>query len=80
MFLTWPDLPWTFLTGKFYDPLAWVSLSPVTILLKILFQKLCQDKCDWDEVILRRADREMEGPDLWSERSSADLVPEELSS
>ena len=36
------------LIGKFYDPLGF--LSPV-IRFKILFQKLCQCKADWDEII-----------------------------
>ena len=29
-----------------YDPLGWIS--PVVIAMKILFQKLCMDKEDWD--------------------------------
>ena len=37
------------LIGRFYDPLGFLSL--VIICFKILFQKLCQCKCDWDEVI-----------------------------
>ena len=37
------------LVGKFYDPLGF--LSPVIIKFKILFQKLCQLKSGWDEVI-----------------------------
>ena len=37
------------LIGKFYDLLGF--LSPVIICFKIFFQKLCQCKCDWDEVI-----------------------------
>ena len=35
------------LIGKFYDPLG--LLVPITIKFKILFQKLCQDKLEWDE-------------------------------
>ena len=37
------------LIGKFYDPLGF--LSPVIVNFKILFQKLCQCKSDWDNVI-----------------------------
>lgn len=37
------------LIGKFYDPLGY--LSPVVIRFKILFQKLCQCRSDWDDVI-----------------------------
>eukprot|EP00112_Aurelia_sp_Birch-Aquarium-sp1_P017158 Seg3959.1 transcript_id=Seg3959.1/GoldUCD/mRNA.D3Y31 product="ATP-dependent DNA helicase tlh1" protein_id=Seg3959.1/GoldUCD/D3Y31 len=33
-------------TAKIFDPLG--VLSPVVILLKILFQQICKDKCDWD--------------------------------
>ena len=34
------------LVGKFYDPLGF--LAPVTIRFKMLFQKLCRDKMEWD--------------------------------
>ena len=34
------------LTGKFYDHLRF--LAPVTIKFKVLFQKLCRDKLEWD--------------------------------
>ena len=37
------------LVGKFYDPLGF--LLPVIIKFKMLFQKLCQCKSDWDQVI-----------------------------
>ena len=37
------------LVGRFYDPLGF--LSPVIIKFKILFQKLCQSKSNWDQVI-----------------------------
>lgn len=39
------------LIGKFYDLLGF--LLPVIIKFKILFQKLCQSKTDWDEAITR---------------------------
>jgi hypothetical protein len=34
------------LIGRFYDPLGF--LAPVTVKYKVLFQKLCQSKVDWD--------------------------------
>ena len=34
------------LIGRFYDPFGY--LAPITIRFKILFQKLCQSKLDWD--------------------------------
>ena len=37
------------LIGKFYDPLGF--LAPVTVRFKILFQKMCQDKIDWDTTL-----------------------------
>ena len=37
------------LVGKFYDPLGF--LAPVTIRFKILFQKMCQEKIDWDNTL-----------------------------
>ena len=37
------------LIGKFYDPLGF--LAPVTVKFKILFQKLCQTKHDWDNLL-----------------------------
>ena len=37
------------LIGRFYNPLGFLSL--VIIRFKILFQRLCQCKSDWDDVI-----------------------------
>lgn len=37
------------LIGKFYDPLGF--LTPVTVRFKILFQKMCRDKIDWDTTL-----------------------------
>ena len=34
------------LVGKFYDALGF--LAPVKIRFKMLFQKLCRDKLEWD--------------------------------
>ena len=34
-------------TARVYDPLGWIS--PILIEMKLLFQKLCQSKEDWDE-------------------------------
>ena len=36
-------------TAKVFDPLG--ILSPVIIKLKILFQQLCKEKCDWDATV-----------------------------
>ena len=38
------------LIGRFYDPLE--VLAPVTIKFKVFFQKLCQDKLEWDVNLL----------------------------
>ena len=37
------------LTGRFYDPLGY--LAPITIRFKILFQKLRQNKLEWDHIL-----------------------------
>ena len=38
-------------TARVYDPLGWIS--PILIEMKLLFQKLCQSKEDWDEELSR---------------------------
>ncbi|MCG8623726.1 MAG: hypothetical protein MJE68_17250, partial [Proteobacteria bacterium] len=35
------------LIGRIYDPIGF--LSPITVCFKILMQKLCKDKLDWDQ-------------------------------
>ena len=42
--------------AQVYDPLGWIS--PVVITMKILFQKLCMDKEDWDTP-LKKEHREL---------------------
>ena len=42
--------------AQVYDPLGWIS--PVVITIKILFQKLCMDKEDWDTP-LKKEHREL---------------------
>ena len=44
--------------GKFYDPLG--LLSPVIIRFKVLFQKLCERRLQWDEVLPELLKREWE--------------------
>jgi len=34
-------------TSRLYDPLGWIS--PILVEMKLLFQKLCRSKEDWDE-------------------------------
>ena len=47
------------LIGNFYDPLGF--LTPVIIRFKILFQKLCQCKSDWDDVLPKELTEEWTG-------------------
>ena len=42
--------------AQVYDPLGWIS--PVVITMKIIFQKLCMDKEDWDTP-LKKEHREL---------------------
>ena len=37
------------LVGRFYDPLGFLSL--ITIRFKILFQRLCHNKLQWDDTL-----------------------------
>ena len=37
------------MTAKIYDPLG--MLSPITVIPRLLFQKLCVDKIDWDACV-----------------------------
>ena len=40
------NLPNVMLLVKFYDP--WGFLALVTIRFKVFFQRICQDKLEWD--------------------------------
>ena len=46
------------LVGRIYDLLGF--LAPVTITFKILFQKLCQSKLDWDDDLSEELRKEWE--------------------
>lgn len=55
------------LSARFFDPLG--IMSPVTVMFKIFFQKLCESKVDWDEPLpanlisqWERLLRALEGP------------------
>ena len=37
------------LAAKFFDPLSIVS--PLTINFKVFFQRLCESKVDWDQLL-----------------------------
>ena len=37
------------ITASIYDPLGF--LSPCVVILKVLFQRLCQEKSDWDDIL-----------------------------
>jgi hypothetical protein len=39
------------LTARFLDALC--TISPVTVLFKMFFQKLCEAKTEWDETLFR---------------------------
>lgn len=47
------------LIGKFYDPLSF--LAPVTIKFKVLFQKLCRDRLEWDMSLPEELAKEWNG-------------------